>query len=390
MHDKINISFQHTECPEESILKAYVNHGLSKSENRTVELHMADCEMCSDYIEGLSLLSGSDELEKEGAFIVSEINNDRSKKNKLWFYASAASVLLAISIFSIIWFMPVNNNFVAQELNEEQKLEKTGDLRDSMTTGLDGLFKNSSEVISGDVLSNEQENQQEEKSIAEKDQAEINDRDDFSRKGSPAEQDILQIIEDAPGNEDKSKSFETKSENSVVTSNDAYYYKTTISGESKSPVGGVTVNNEEIKEVETISTGKNNKKNNREAAKQKDSKTVTDEVAKADVAPAIFARTESTVNQNNLDDMENIESNLDLDKANMFLQQQMTDSAVVYAIRATTSCDSCIWTAKLLLSKSYIAAGDIEKAVATLKEVKSKAPAKYAKTAKEELEKLGY
>ena len=80
MHDKQNISFHTSDCPEESQLRAYFKGQLSQGEIRNIEEHIIDCEMCSDYLEGLSLLSGTDELDKEAAMIMAKINSGTSKK----------------------------------------------------------------------------------------------------------------------------------------------------------------------------------------------------------------------------------------------------------------------------------------------------------------------
>ncbi len=393
MHDKLNISFQHSECPEENILKAYHNNSLSKPEVRKVELHLADCEMCSDYLEGLSLLSGTGELDNEAAFVVTEINKDRSKKNRLWLYATAASVLLAISIFTFIWFLPVKNNFVAQEVKEE--LRKSEDLpapADSLDTGINKLYKNSTEAVSGgDIKDIRQEQQQVTTIVDATGETTYMKTADIAEKETPLEDGYLSWNQKTPGETDKNIVAETKSETILTSKLDEDQSKVTVTGVNQNLRGGVATDASITPEEEKSErSNKSDKKNNRESTRQKDSKTVADEVAASEQSPVLISRNETPAKETNIDDIENTESNNDLDKAKVFYRQQMADSAVFYALRATVSCDSCKWSALLLLSKSYLYAGQTEKAVATLKEVKSKGPSKFAKEAKQELEKLGY
>ncbi|PIY02099.1 MAG: hypothetical protein COZ21_15915, partial [Bacteroidetes bacterium CG_4_10_14_3_um_filter_31_20] len=122
MLNKINISFNKTDCLSEQMLKDYQQGLLSKEQIRMVELHLADCEICNDYVEGLSLLSNSNELETESQIIINKINKKNTKKNKIWLFAAAASIFIAISLSSIILFFPSKNKYIADNsINISQK-----------------------------------------------------------------------------------------------------------------------------------------------------------------------------------------------------------------------------------------------------------------------------
>ena len=80
MLSKSNISFKISDCPEEQMLWDYQKGILSRDQIRVVEHHLADCELCTDYIEGISILSNEKELENETEKVVSKIFNKISKK----------------------------------------------------------------------------------------------------------------------------------------------------------------------------------------------------------------------------------------------------------------------------------------------------------------------
>jgi len=54
--------FSGSRCPTHQQLRDYVDGRLSDSEKHRIETHLADCEMCSDDIEGLSLMKDPEQL----------------------------------------------------------------------------------------------------------------------------------------------------------------------------------------------------------------------------------------------------------------------------------------------------------------------------------------
>ena len=54
MNDEYKDLFTATQCPTQQQLLDYVQGRLSPEQQHEVELHLMDCEMCSEAIEGLS------------------------------------------------------------------------------------------------------------------------------------------------------------------------------------------------------------------------------------------------------------------------------------------------------------------------------------------------
>ena len=129
MDRKTNI-FQSNTCPEEAVLKAYLKGKLTKEQIRQVELHLADCEMCSDELEGMSKLS-EQELEKNIHAIKSKTHHllfNREKETIPLFskLLVAASVLLVWSLMFMFQHSPKTDQRLAdieeRQLNAHKKI----------------------------------------------------------------------------------------------------------------------------------------------------------------------------------------------------------------------------------------------------------------------------
>ncbi|MCF6183109.1 MAG: tetratricopeptide repeat protein [Bacteroidales bacterium] len=83
MNSEINNIFNQSSCLTSREIEQYISGSLSKEEIRRVELHLADCPMCSDEIDGYILLSDKNKL----PVVVKNINNKIDKK------VSAAKVI---------------------------------------------------------------------------------------------------------------------------------------------------------------------------------------------------------------------------------------------------------------------------------------------------------
>ena len=99
--------FQNSTCLSQEVLIRYVKDELSGSEKRAVELHIADCEICFDTVEGLALIQ-KDRLN----VIKQELSNRISKRiaadekikiipiYKRWYsMAAAIAALIIISVY---------------------------------------------------------------------------------------------------------------------------------------------------------------------------------------------------------------------------------------------------------------------------------------------------
>jgi len=105
-------------------MQKYLSDSLSKDEKRKIEMHLADCEMCTDELEGLSLLNNPQKLD----FIITELNskidNRTTTKKGVFlkkikpYYSIAALVLILISITSLLIF----NNLSSEKLELAESL----------------------------------------------------------------------------------------------------------------------------------------------------------------------------------------------------------------------------------------------------------------------------
>lgn len=124
-----NILNNSSACLTAETMQKYIAENLSDSDKRNVEMHLADCEMCSDELEGLSLLKKPKDL----AFIIEELNEKidfkSQAKPKLIFlqrlkpYYSAAAlvlVLISLSIFLVFNDFSNSNTEMADNMVEEK------------------------------------------------------------------------------------------------------------------------------------------------------------------------------------------------------------------------------------------------------------------------------
>lgn len=391
MHNKLNISLHPSDCPEENKLRAYSLGQLSKDEIRKIEEHLTDCEMCTDYLEGLSLLSGTEELDKEASDIITKIHSARTKKNKLWLYATAASVFLAISLFTFIWYLPSKNNYVADKFeNIPVKTDQQNSIIDSLSgPSVNSLMKNPSDAIATSDI----EKEKCEKKAIIQDQQEV-----FSAivEESSGETQKDQTVSQNYWTTDRLKAGDIKEKDvadertveTKVTVATGSTTNTTVAFEQNQDIAGgmqlATVTESED------ANNKFDKKSRNENAKNSETRSIADGSKSKEEAPAFTPTTSEPGRKGFLDNLEQSEINSDLDKAEVYLSQQIADSAIVYATKAITTCDSCKWIAKILLSKAYITAGQKEKAISILKDVKTNGPSKYSKEAKTELDKLSH
>jgi FimV-like protein len=360
---------------------------LSRDQIRIVEHHLADCEMCSDYIEGISILSNEKELENETEKVVSKIFNKITKKNKIWLYATAASLLIAVALSSLIFLLPSKNNYVADETINNISKEVPPETGVKQPDNL-GWIKNETEASGNKTLLKQQV-----------DKKSINN----TRFVAP-----VVVDDEISGNgvqEEQQEVLESDNLKTITTVNADIVEKTTVTvfkEKEKSP-GKSDLAGDELSEESKLGLVDNlkskdaesYKKNNadKSISKSEDSRGYTLGGASTGQAavPSIAAEETvttsasfSTVEQNN----ESIIS--DLDKATDFFNKELLDSSIVYALKgANSSNDNNKWKSKLCLAKAYIAKGEKEKAIPILKEIKAKASYKISKEADAELEKLG-
>jgi tetratricopeptide (TPR) repeat protein len=128
MNKPVSHIFTPTTCPSEKELLDYVKGRVDPQRRHDIEAHLADCEMCSDYVEGLSLLSDPDAI----CQIVVGLNNDidlaASKKPKARFLRpriimSVAAVLAVLVTVTFVLQHQLKKGTGNQQ-TAEQKFEE--------------------------------------------------------------------------------------------------------------------------------------------------------------------------------------------------------------------------------------------------------------------------
>ncbi|MFY0255023.1 anti-sigma factor family protein [Chitinophaga sp. 30R24] len=62
MNEHFNDIFVTTGCPSQQQLLDYVQGKLTAAEQHEVEMHLADCELCSDALEGLATIKNKEKI----------------------------------------------------------------------------------------------------------------------------------------------------------------------------------------------------------------------------------------------------------------------------------------------------------------------------------------
>ena len=126
MKKEVKNIFEHTDCVSEEMLMKYISGKLSPAEKHEVEKHLIDCEMCSDAVEGLSMMDG-----KRISLITSELkkkvqNKAEKKEVKVIFLrqyrtqlAVAASIVL---VLGLVWFFKANFSMKEMDNAEAEKM----------------------------------------------------------------------------------------------------------------------------------------------------------------------------------------------------------------------------------------------------------------------------
>ncbi|NVO11599.1 MAG: tetratricopeptide repeat protein [Bacteroidales bacterium] len=112
MKTKDKISNNNEGCVGSDMLLKYVKGELSGQERNWVERHLSTCEMCSDELEGLSLLDDHNKVDS----IANELNdridkvvegNDKVIPAWSFYFRIAASITLILGISTIVYFTAI-------------------------------------------------------------------------------------------------------------------------------------------------------------------------------------------------------------------------------------------------------------------------------------------
>jgi len=144
MDNKHQTIFSPTDCISEELMLSYIDDKLLPEQKHEVEKHLADCELCSDALEGLMLMESTENTRKVLTDLRNQsfANNSPAKKNAkiVWFnnrfkVAAAASILLLVGLTLVFNYWSnrktINNNdqLFSQQFEPYQK--KTENQKDS-------------------------------------------------------------------------------------------------------------------------------------------------------------------------------------------------------------------------------------------------------------------
>lgn len=110
MKEKDNISNQGSDCLTTGMLLKYIKGELSGLEMNQVERHLAGCEMCSDELEGLSIMENPEKIDQISHELNQRIDLITTTPKKeipyLGMYIRlAASIIIILGISTVIYFM---------------------------------------------------------------------------------------------------------------------------------------------------------------------------------------------------------------------------------------------------------------------------------------------
>ena len=133
MNDRLNNIFSETDCLSADVLMAYAEGRLNAEERYQVKKHLTDCELCSDALEGLSLLKDKTKLPKLMAGINSTIAKRVDKKEARVFRfdfrmrLAVAALIIIVLGFTFLFkyvFQEQKKDMVAQRMIKEPDIIK--------------------------------------------------------------------------------------------------------------------------------------------------------------------------------------------------------------------------------------------------------------------------
>jgi len=89
-------------CLSEQAIKRYIEKNLSSEENHIVEMHLVDCPLCSDSIEGYQHLKNSSNINKITNEIYSKLSKNNTSKTETKLIISIAAAITLLIITSIL------------------------------------------------------------------------------------------------------------------------------------------------------------------------------------------------------------------------------------------------------------------------------------------------
>jgi TolA-binding protein len=133
MNNIINDFFEEGDCLSENEMSNYIEGKCSPLEANRIEMHLLHCEMCSDALEGLSLLNPSSIINSINTELHHNIDQvtETSKTRILFPWQIAAAFILLFASAGLLWFFVPKNPTDTLTL-ESQKSDAT--IQESIVT----------------------------------------------------------------------------------------------------------------------------------------------------------------------------------------------------------------------------------------------------------------
>ncbi|WP_143097770.1 anti-sigma factor [Chitinophaga sp. CF118] len=100
MKEEYNDLFTTTQCPAQQELLDYVQGRLSPEKQHEVELHLADCELCSEAVEGLAAFRQKEQipgmLKQMKKQVLRKLRTRKRRKDQVAYFTQLAIIALVI------------------------------------------------------------------------------------------------------------------------------------------------------------------------------------------------------------------------------------------------------------------------------------------------------
>jgi anti-sigma factor RsiW len=100
MKEEYNDLFTTTQCPTQQQLLDYVQGRLAPEQQHEVELHLADCELCSEAVEGLAAFEKKEQipgmLKQMKKQMLRKLRTRKRRKEQVTYFTQLAIIVIVI------------------------------------------------------------------------------------------------------------------------------------------------------------------------------------------------------------------------------------------------------------------------------------------------------
>ncbi|MBW8687655.1 anti-sigma factor family protein [Chitinophaga rhizophila] len=108
MNEEYQDIFTTTTCPTQQQLLDYVQGRLTADEQHEVELHLADCDMCSEAVEGLSAFKEKEKipvwLRQMKWQMLRKLRTNKRRKNQISYFTELGIIVIVIMFILLAAF----------------------------------------------------------------------------------------------------------------------------------------------------------------------------------------------------------------------------------------------------------------------------------------------